>query len=170
MNSDSVTDLNVQQRCSLPVLRVRLGAPADTWAVAELCAALWPERSVAEHEARVAAILSGKPATPGVIVVAKLDAHVVGFIEVGLRPQVDGRDAPRPVGLVEGWYVEQRHRRRGVGRALMLGAQDWARAQGASALASDAPPSSKGSRRAHEALGFEPDRSVHFRKPLGPSR
>ncbi len=114
----------------------------------------------------MAVIVSGKPLAARVIVVAKVDACVVGFIEVCLRSNADGGEDPRPAGFVEGWYVEQRYRRRGIGRALMVGAQDWARAQGASALASDAPPSSKGSRRAHEALGFEPDRSLHYRKTL----
>ena len=73
----------------------------------------------------------------------------------------------QPVGFVEGWYVREPFRNRGVGRALMRAAEEWARRQGCIEMASDALIAEEGSHRAHQALGFEVvDRCVHFRKPL----
>ena len=92
---------------------------------------------------------------------------LTGFIEVGLRSHADGCDTKRPVGFIEGWFVAEPLRNRGVGRELMRAAEDWARAQGCVELASDALIDNELSLRAHEAMGFEVvDRCVHFKKEL----
>jgi aminoglycoside 6'-N-acetyltransferase I len=150
-------------------VRVRPADPSHLDAVTRLSAALWPDEPVAEHRAHAASILSGKPTgtMPLVILVAEVQGDVIGFIEVGLRSHADGCDERHPVGFIEGWYVEPRHQRRSVGRALMAAAEDWARSQGARELASDTWIDNEPSQRAHEALGFEVvDRCVHFRKAL----
>jgi aminoglycoside 6'-N-acetyltransferase I len=68
---------------------------------------------------------------------------------------------------VEGWFVQELFRNRGIGAELMRSAEDWARAQGCLEMASDAWIDNQGSQRAHEALGFEiVDRCVHVRKAL----
>jgi aminoglycoside 6'-N-acetyltransferase I len=152
-----------------PRARIRLGLPSDLGAVTHLCAALWPDEPAADHKAHAARILSSKPAStmPLVIIVAEVDADIVGFLEVGLRSHADGCDVRHPVGFIEGWYVQPNHQRRGVGRALVAAAEDWARSQGVRELASDTWIDHETSQRAHEALGFEVvDRCVHFRKSL----
>ena len=58
-----------------------------------------------------------------------------------------------------------------MGRALVAAAEEWARAQGYSEVASDALVENEASHRAHRALGFdEVERSVAFRKSLDASR
>ena len=151
-------------------VHVRIGAPADTemW---RLFLALWPDGTLDEHRAEAALILAGTPPStlPLLVFVAEADGKVVGFIEVGLRSHADGCDARRPVGFIEGWYVEPEQRGLGVGRALMQAAEEWARAQGCRELASDTWVDHEPSQRAHEALGFEVvDRCVNFRKALRP--
>jgi aminoglycoside 6'-N-acetyltransferase I len=149
--------------------RTRLGIPSDLGVLTPLCAALWPDEPVPDHEAHAASILSGKPAStmPLVIIVAEVDADLAGFIEVGLRSHADGCDERQAVGFVEGWYVQPRFQHSGVGRALMMAAEDWARSRGVRELASDTWIDHETSQRAHEALGFEVvDRCVHFRKSL----
>ena len=49
---------------------------------------------------------------PLLVFVAEADGKVVGFIEVGLRSHADGCDARRPLGFIEGWYVEPQQRGR----------------------------------------------------------
>jgi len=160
-------------RAKTPVLplpvRTRPAVPADLDAVTALSGALWPERPVGEHREHAAAILSGAPPStlPLTLIVAEVEGHVAGFIEVGLRSHADGCDTRYPVGFVEGWYVQSRYQRRSVGRALMTAAEDWSRAQGAREIASDTWIDEEPSQHAHQALGFEVvDRCVHFRKLL----
>ncbi len=141
----------------------------DLDAVVSLRVALWPDGSAEEHAREVADLLEGKPRStlPLAILVADEGAAVVGFAEVGLRSHADGCDAARPVGYLEGWFVRPEDRRRGLGRALVAAAADWARARGARELASDTWADNEVSVGAHVALGFEVvDRCVHFRKPL----
>jgi aminoglycoside 6'-N-acetyltransferase I len=92
---------------------------------------------------------------------------LVGFLEAGLRSYVDSCDPIRPVGYVEGWYVIEAHRREGIGAQLLRAAEEWARAQGSTEMASDCDIENIISQRTHEALGFQvTSRSVNFRKML----
>ena len=133
-------------------------------------ASLWPDASAAEHFSEVEAALQGHAggALPIVTFVAEAcEGKLCGFLEAGLRSHADGCDTRQPVGFVEGWFVREVYRGQGVGRALMLAAEDWARAQGCIEMASDALIDNEESLRAHGALGFEVvDRCVHFKKPL----
>jgi aminoglycoside 6'-N-acetyltransferase I len=116
-----------------------------------------------------AAILAGRPPSTMslAIFVAETAGNVVGFVEVGLRSHADGCDERQPAGFIEGWYAEPEHRRRGLGRALIGAAEDWARSRGCTEIASDTWIDNEPSQRAHEALGFEVvDRCVHYRKAL----
>lgn len=131
---------------------------------------LWPDAGVEEHLRELDAILRN-PMTgtlPMAILVSEDEnGALIGFLEVGLRSHADGCDPARPVGFVEGWFVHEEFRNRGVGGELMRSAEDWARAQGCLEMASDALIDNEGSHRAHEALGFDVvDRCVHFRKML----
>jgi aminoglycoside 6'-N-acetyltransferase I len=89
-----------------------------------------------------------------------------GMVEASIRPCADGCES-RPVGYVEGWYVDPDARRQGVGRALVATAESWARLKGCREMASDAHLWNAVSHQAHEALGFvETERLVHFKKDL----
>jgi len=148
---------------------VRRATPADVEPVARMFFELWPDAAQDEHRAEAALILAGTPPStlPLVVFVAEMNDEVVGFVEVGLRSHADGCDGRRPVGFIEGWYVEPEHRGHGVGRALMQTAEDWARSQGCREMASDTWLDNEPSQRAHEALGFEVvDRCVHLKKAL----
>ena len=149
--------------------RVRLGSPEDLGPLAALRHSLWPESSIQEHAGELTAILLGKPPAvmPMVVLVAEEDGELIGFLEAGLRSCADSCDATHPVGYVEGWYVRDDRRRKGIGALLLSAAQDWARAQGCVEMASDAAMDNIASQRAHEALGFEETgRSVNYRKRL----
>jgi aminoglycoside 6'-N-acetyltransferase I len=79
---------------------------------------------------------------------------LTGFLEVDLRSHADGCDPARPVGYVEGWFVQEKFRKQGVGRELMRAAEGWAHTQGCREIASDALIDNKDSQHAHEALEF----------------
>jgi aminoglycoside 6'-N-acetyltransferase I len=150
--------------------RIRAVEPADRDQLAEMRAALWPDGSIEEHARELVNIIArGMSGTlpMTILVAAAADGRLIGFLEAGLRSHADGCDPAIPVGFVEGWFVREAFRNRGIGRELMEAAEAWARAQGCREMASDSLIDNENAHRAHQALGFEVvDRCVNFRKPL----
>jgi aminoglycoside 6'-N-acetyltransferase I len=71
------------------------------------------------------------------------------------------------VAYLAGWFVVPDARSRGVGRALIQAAEDWARSQGCAEFASDAEADNELGATAHPALGFtEVGLVLCFRKDL----
>lgn len=132
--------------------------------------ALWPKTGAEEHARQLTLILEGKAVVtmPLIILVAETSGGMLaGFLEVDLRSHADGCNPLRPVGYIEGWYVAENDRNRGIGRKLLAAAEDWARSQGCVEIASDTWVDNEVSQRVHEALGYEVvDRCVHYRKTL----
>ena len=149
---------------------IRPARPPDCVQLARLREALWPDSTAEEHARELAPILEGTaPLTmPLINLVAEAsDQTLVGFLDVGLRSHADGCDPSRAVGFIEGWYVAEDHRHRGIGRKLLAAAEDWARTRGCVEMASDTWLDNEASQRVHEAVGFEVvDRCVHYRKSL----
>jgi aminoglycoside 6'-N-acetyltransferase I len=141
--------------------------------------ALWMGSDVTTLAAEAGTLLS-EPQHFGALVYGVLLAvegeHAIGFVEVSLRDDVE-EFGGRPVGYVEGVYVEPRHQRRGLGRALIEAAAAWARAQGASALASDVVPGNLASITFHQRVGFsiigetgeDQQRQVLLTRPVPPA-
>ncbi len=154
----------------MPDICVRVARPPDCNQLARLREALWPESSAEEHAREIAPILNGEACltTPLIVLVAEAaDQTLVGFLEARLRSHADGCDASRPVGYIEGWYVAESYRHRGIGSELLAAAENWARILGCAEMASDTWIDNEASQRVHEALGYEVvDRCVHYRKAL----
>jgi aminoglycoside 6'-N-acetyltransferase I len=142
-------------------------------------AALWPDESEAHHALEVATFFatdtfawSESLLTWAVFVAERPEGGLCGLVETSIRPFVDGC-LTRPVGYLEGWYVDSELRRKGIGKKLAQAAEQWAANQGCQEMASDAHLWNTVSHEAHKALGFEEaSRLVHFRKTLiefGPS-
>lgn len=153
-------------------IQIRPAQARDVNQLALLLEALWPTSCAEEHTQELQLLLSGKAdrvlTMPLAIFVAEArGGKLVGFIEVDLRSHADGCNASRPVGYIEGWYVAEDYRHRGVGKQLLVNAEDWARSHNCVEMASDALIDNRLSQRAHEALGYEVvDRCVHYRKAL----
>jgi aminoglycoside 6'-N-acetyltransferase I len=151
-------------------IRIRLATPSDVAALAPLRASLWLESSYVHHAAELSAVLGGSSERtyPLFIFVAEeKDGTLVGFLEANLRSAADGCDERLPVGYVEGWFVQEDHRGKGEGTALLRAAEDWARAQGCTEMASDTSIDNHMSQRVHEACGFAvAARSILYRKRL----
>jgi aminoglycoside 6'-N-acetyltransferase I len=151
-------------------VKIRGARNSDCDELAEMRGLLWPEASKEELRQEIDAWLRGEGGgtLPATALIAEDESDgLAGFIEVGLRSHADGCDVAQPVGYVEGWFVRQELRARGIGKELMRAAEDWARRQGCQEMASDALIDNRGSQNAHAALGFEVvDRCVHYRKGL----
>jgi aminoglycoside 6'-N-acetyltransferase I len=155
--------------------RIREVRAGDAPELVAMQALLWPDASPEELRSEVEAAVDGRITStlPGIVLVAESESgtgeaeRLTGFVAAGLRSHADGCDTARPVGFIEGWFVREPFRGRGIGRALANAAEVWARAQGCREMASDALIDNLPSQQAHQALGFEVvDRCVHFRKNL----
>jgi aminoglycoside 6'-N-acetyltransferase I len=144
---------------------VRHARASDRDAWVRMRSALWPD-GAEEHAAEIDRFFRGASLNPLAVIVAEEGQGLLGFAEVSIRPYAEDCVTDR-VGFLEGWYVEPATRRRGIGRALVEAAQDWARGQGCSEFASDAVADNVESARAHLALGFSDAGLVRcFRKDL----
>jgi phosphopantethiene--protein transferase domain len=146
-------------------MTIRPLTPSDREQWLAMRQTLWPDQSPASHAAEAAAILA-QPRRYAVFVSAGEDGRLNGFVEVSLREQAEGC-ATTPVGYIEGWFVDESARGRGIGRALIETAEEWARARGCRELASDADVDNLSGQQAHRALGFEEvGRNVHYRRAI----
>jgi len=144
-------------------IRALTHADADAWL--EMRCALWPDDPNGHRDA-IGRFFAGDRREPAEVLVAFDGDVAIGFVELSIRNIVDGCRSGN-VGYLEGWYVVPEARRRGVGRALIVAAESWARQQGCTEFGSDASPDNGVSMTAHRALGFEEtSRACNFRKDL----
>lgn len=149
------------------MISVRAVMPADNTAWLRMRSALWPDVPQVELAGEIAEYLAGKAHEPLAVLIACDDAGAaVGFVELSIRNVVDGCVTDR-VAYLEAWYVEPDARRRGVGRTLVVAAEDWGRAQGCTEFGSDTQLWNVDSAAAHAALGFtEVEQLRCFKKML----
>lgn len=134
----------------------------EAWLAMRL--ALWPQCPPEQSAREISAVLQG--GRQGAFLARDAQGAACGFVEVSLRDYVEGCSSS-PVGYVEGIYVAPVCRRRGVGRALLQAAEQWAAARGCVDMGSDAALDDGDSAAFHRAAGFrETDRQVVFLKPL----
>ena len=129
--------------------------------------ALWPESDSASHASEIEDFFAGRLREPlQVLIAVDDDNRALGFAELSIRIYAEGCDTDH-IGYLEGWYVLAEARRRGVGRALVAAAENWAREQGCTEFGSDALIDNEVSASAHRALGFEEVAQIRcFRKDL----
>jgi aminoglycoside 6'-N-acetyltransferase I len=126
---------------------------------------LWAEPTRNEHLQEMAEYDGSRPEKVTFIAVRD-DGTAGGFLEVSLRPYVDGCSTS-PVGYLDGWWVDEDLRRQGVGGKLVASAERWAVDHGCQEMGSDADLGNSTSLAAHLALGYEEvGRVIQFGKPL----
>ncbi|MEO5898030.1 MAG: GNAT family N-acetyltransferase, partial [Vicinamibacterales bacterium] len=114
---------------------IRRATPIDSNAWLRMRTALWPGEEVAEDVDR---FFAGKLDMPlEVLVAVNGFGELIGFAELSIRRYAEGCVTDR-VAFLEGWYVDEAHRRKGVGAALVAAAEAWARKQGCTEFGSDA--------------------------------
>jgi aminoglycoside 6'-N-acetyltransferase I len=129
--------------------------------------ALWPDEGDGSHAREIEQFFAGRLRMPLAVLLAIDDEdQVVGFAELSIRSYAEDCVTDR-VAYLEGWYVASECRRRGVGKALIVASEEWARSQGCSEFGSDAVIDNATSAAAHRALGFEETVQLRcFRKVL----
>jgi aminoglycoside 6'-N-acetyltransferase I len=149
----------------MPDYTIRPLAESDLAEWLRLRQQLWDASSENDHKAEMLDIFE-HPESQYVAVADLGGGRLAGFLEASIRSHVEDCETDN-VGYLEGWYVDPEHRRKGIGAALVRSAEDWARRQGSTEMASDAEIGNEISQRAHSRLGYiETSRLVHLRKEL----
>lgn len=119
-----------------------------------------------DHEAETQLFFAQPDKRLATFVLDRQDGRLGGIIEMGQRNYAEGC-ASSPVAYIEGWYIDADLRRQQFGAALVRAAEQWAREQGLTEIASDVEIDNDVSIQAHRALGYEEEvRIVCFRKEL----
>lgn len=144
-------------------MTLRIAKPEDRADWEHLRAELWPDCPAERHRLEIGQLL----ASSGVVVLAWVSNAAVGFVEISIRSDHVEGTTSAPVPYLEAWYVTESSRAKGIGRALLGFAENWAREHSYRELASDAEIENGNSIRLHRIAGFrEAGRSVHFVKSL----
>jgi len=152
-----------------PRFHVRKAEPGDAAELVELALAVGSEpegwlvtngtwRSVSDERRYVRAIRRSKAAA---VLVAESPEGIVGRLSLSRDPHPASRHVA-DLGLM----VAADWRRRGVGRALMLGAEEWARTAGVRKLELHVLPYNEAAIALYESLGYEREgvRRNHYRR------
>lgn len=153
-------------------LVVRPADPADAAALVELASAVGAEpegwlisdatwRSVGDERRYLRAIRRHPDA---VVLVAETAEEIVGRLSISRDPHPASRHVA-DLGLM----VAAGHRRRGVGRALLLAAEEWARGAGIRKLELHVFPYNEAAIALYESCGYEREgyRRAHYRRAGG---
>lgn len=147
-----------------PRFWVRQAAAGDAEAVAELAHKLWPHVSQETLRVEYAQMLQTEDCA---VFLAESGAQTVAFAQGGLRHDYVEGSGSSPVGYLEGVYVDEGFRRRGVARALVRQCEQWAKGKGCAEFASDCELHNEQSLRFHLGAGFrEANRIICFIKRL----
>lgn len=135
----------------------------DLPAAAELAAELWPHHTAEEMEEDLAEVLE----KGGVLFLALEEDAPAGFAQCQLRyDYVEGADHS-PVGYLEGIYIREDFRGKGLAKVLLAACEKWAKERGCLEFASDCELDNTDSLSFHLNCGFEEaNRIICFTKRL----
>lgn len=153
-------------------LRIRAAEPRDAAALVQLAQTVGAEpegwlitttnwRSVGDERRYLKSVRRYPHAA---VFVAEAPEGIVGRLSVGRDPH------PASYHVADlGLMVAKSHRRRGIGRALLDAAVDWARAREVRKLELHVFPHNVAAIRLYEEFGFEREgfRKRHYRRPDG---
>lgn len=132
--------------------------------VTNLALKLWPDNSWEHLRTEFEELLESEKDN---VYLAIVEGIYVGFIHMSLRNDYVEGSYACPVGYVEGIYVDQKFRNKGISKKLVEAGEQWSKSLGCSQIASDTELDNYGSQEFHKKIGFrEASRIVAFIKDL----
>lgn len=127
--------------------------------------ALWPAEKEA-HEQEIEKFFNQTSIDIENAFIACQGETIQGFLELNVRSFAEGsRNSGVP--YIEAWFVKPQFRNQGIGKNLIVHAENWAIERGFSEIASDTTLDNTRSIALHKHLGFqETERVVCFLKAL----
>ena len=144
--------------------RIKKASDQDIKDITQLALLLWPTEDLKALQKEMHHYPSDSKAE---LFICEADNQVVGFAHVQLRyDYVEGTESS-PVGYLEGIYVKEDYRTKGIGKDLVCVCEDWARFMDAKEFASDVELTNETSAHFHHSLGFkEVNRIICYAKKL----
>lgn len=145
-------------------MEIRKAGPHDINAITRLMLLLYKESSFEElQEENISLLIDDNQ----IVFLASENGNPVGFAHCAARTDyVEGTESS-PVGYLEGIFVLPDFQNNGIGRALVLQCESWAKSKGFREFASDCELDNTDSYRFHLELGFqEANRIICFTKKL----
>jgi len=137
----------------------------DLNSVSEMALMLWPEgNTISSLKEEISIIMADEKS---VIFLARKNNVNVGFAHCQVRHDyVEGTNTS-PVGYLEGFFVQEKHRSYGIGTKLIHACEEWLREKEILEIASDTEIINSASIRFHLHNGFsEVNRIVCFSKRI----
>lgn len=143
---------------------IRKAEPQDLPVLTELVVSLWPHHSLEEMREELARSIVREDAA---FFLALDGGEAVGFAQCQLRRDYVEGTGSSPVGYLEGIYISEHYRKRGIARKLLSACEGWAKEKGCLEFASDCELDNLDSLRFHLRCGFaEANRIICFAKKL----
>lgn len=143
---------------------IRKATVEDAKMVASLAIQMWESHTIEELTQE---FCDGMNKGSGIVFLAMSDECAVGFAQCSLRHDyVEGTDTT-PVGYLEGIFVVEEYRKKGLAKDMLEACQEWAKGQGCREFASDCELVNEDSLNFHLKTGFEEaNRIICFTKKL----
>ena len=131
---------------------------------AQLALLLWPEHTLEEFDQQMKGLIEQSDAA---LFLAYQNREAIGFAQCQLRNDYVEGTGTSPVGYLEGLYVKEANRQKGVAKKLVNACESWAKNKGCLEFASDCELENNESLAMHLKLGFsEANRIICFTKKL----
>lgn len=131
---------------------------------AELALLLWPSHTMEELKAEIHSLLARQDA---LVLLAFCEGTAVGYAQCQLRRDYVEGTSSSPVGYLEGVFVREEYRGKGIARRLLDSCEGWAKQCGCQEFASDCELENVQSLNFHLHCGFsEANRIICFQKRL----
>ena len=136
----------------------------DSEAVAGLAIQMWKTHQMEELKREFEELISKNDS----VVFLKFDNNVaIGFAQCGLRHDYVEGTGSSPVGYLEGIFIKEEYRKKGLAKELLEVCERWAKEQGCREFASDCELNNDISLKFHLKMGFEEaNRIICFTKKL----
>ena len=135
----------------------------DITALVEMGLLLWPKESKAGLEKEFSKYLKQKNQK---IIICFDKKEYAGFIHTSIRKEYVEGAKTSPVGYIEGIFVYEKYRKKGIAKELVKLGEIWAKGKGCKEMGSDTETENKKSIAFHTSLGFSSEEVVIFIKKI----
>ena len=124
----------------------------DVSDVSTLALKLWPDSLFSELSNEFGVILDSKKDK---VFICNENKTTIAFAHFSLRSDYVEGTKSSPVAYLEGIFVEEDYRKKGIAQQLVQKGISWAKKQGCSEMASDTELENNDSQSFHKNIGFE---------------